>query len=422
MFVASLVGFLLAASPLLAQGPPLLNLSAADHPGFSRVTIASTIPLEYTVEKKSASLLITIETDKAFRFQRSPFQSRFVKSIGWSQGTENCIIIVETRVGRFNFYHYIQNNPYQLVIDLKEQQEKSDGLESDSSSTNIGKPGLPGGKTEGIASQGEKRAREAVNGTAAIVDHPSVPSSGADTLPSLPSAERGSSGQKRIKTIVIDPGHGGMETGAKGKFGTMEKDITLAISLKLKAVIERNLSFRVILTREKDTDVALENRAALANNHKADLFISIHANGSSRKKAEGSESFFLSLNATDEEARRLAYLENTQTELQNQIDQGSQEDVKMILWDMAQAAFIKQSSRLAEIIQDELNELLGTRNRGIKQAPFKVLTGVASPAVLVEVAFISNPDEEKKLLSEPFQNNVAEAIYRGLAKYLKLYS
>ena len=89
---------------------------------------------------------------------------------------------------------------------------------------------------------------------------------------------------------------------------------------------------------------------------------------------------------------------------------------------MAQSSYIKQSSRLAEIIQGELNSLLGTLNRGIKQAPFKVLTGVACPAVLVEVAFISNPEEEKRLVSDDFQQSVAEAILRGIAKYLQMYS
>ena len=91
----------------------------------------------------------------------------------------------------------------------------------------------------------------------------------------------------------------------------------------------------------------------------------------------------------------------------------------MILWDMAQNAYIKQSSRLAELVQSELDAMLGTRNRGIKQAPFRVLTGVACPAVLVEVAFISNPEEEQKLASAEFQDKVAQAIYRGLARYLR---
>ncbi len=225
---------------------------------------------------------------------------------------------------------------------------------------------------------------------------------------------------KRIKVIVIDPGHGGLESGAKGKFGALEKDITLAVAIKLKAVIERNLALRVELTRDKDTEVSLENRAAIANNNKADLFISIHTNSSYRRNARGSETFFLSLNATDEEARRLAYLENNSAELSKPLADEDQDEIRMILWDMAQSAYLKQSQSLAEIIQDELNSLLGTMNRGIKQAPFKVLTGVACPAVLVEVAFISNPEEEKDLVKESFQSNVAEAIYRGLARYLKI--
>jgi N-acetylmuramoyl-L-alanine amidase len=227
---------------------------------------------------------------------------------------------------------------------------------------------------------------------------------------------------KKLRTVVIDPGHGGMELGAKGKFGHLEKDITLAIALKLKALIEKNLAFGVVLTRDKDVDVPVENRAAVANNVKADLFISIHTNGSRLKAAEGSETFFLSSGPTpDEETRRLAYLENNGSRIEDHVDKRSESDVKMILWDMAQTAYIRQSSQLADLIQAELNSLLGTRNRGIKQAPFKVLTGVACPAVLIEAAFISNPDEEKKLATDEFQTSVAEAIFRGLSKYLQIY-
>jgi len=243
----------------------------------------------------------------------------------------------------------------------------------------------------------------------------------ATRAPGTP-AGRASVQAKKLRTIVIDPGHGGTEVGAKGKFGHVEKDVTLAIALKLKALIEKNLSFGVVLTRDKDVDVPVENRAAVANNVKADLFISIHTNGSRQKAAEGSETFFLSLGPTpDEETRRLAYLENNGSRIDDHVDKRSEDDVKMILWDMAQAAYIRQSSQLADLIQAELNSLLGTRNRGIKQAPFKVLTGVACPAVLIEAAFISNPDEERKLATDQFQASVAEAIFRGLSKYLQLY-
>lgn len=230
----------------------------------------------------------------------------------------------------------------------------------------------------------------------------------------------GAAAQDRaLQTIVIDPGHGGLEVGAKGRFGSLEKDITLAIGLKLKARIEKDMGYEVVLTRDRDMDVSIENRAAIANNHKASVFVSIHANGAVQKKAEGSETFFLSLNATDEETRRLAYLENNSTELQSRIDPSSEDDLMMILWDMAQNAYIKESSRLAEFVQMELDAMLGLRNRGVKQAPFKVLRGVACPAVLVEAAFLSNPDEEQKLVSEAYQTRIAEAIYRGLTRFLR---
>jgi N-acetylmuramoyl-L-alanine amidase len=240
---------------------------------------------------------------------------------------------------------------------------------------------------------------------------------------SLPEGTpRPATGADKIRTVVIDPGHGGMETGATGQNGTLEKDITLSIALKLKAMIEKNMAFRVVLTRDRDTDVPVETRSAIANNQKADVFISIHINGSRQSSAEGSETFFLSTGATpDEETRRLAYLENNSSRIEDHVDKTSEDEVKMILWDMAQTAYIRQSSQLADMIQAELNTLLGTRNRGVKQAPFKVLTGVACPAVLIEAGFISNPREEKRIATDGFQTGVAEAIYRGLSKYLQLY-
>lgn len=242
----------------------------------------------------------------------------------------------------------------------------------------------------------------------------------APAPPPASAAARSDQTSRRIQTVVIDPGHGGTESGAKGRFGNLEKDITLAIALKLKALIERGMGSEVVLTRDRDVDVSLENRSAIANNHKAGLFISLHANGAVQKKAAGSETFFLSLNATDEETRRLAYLENNGSDLQSHIDPSSDDDLMMILWDMAQNAYVKESSRLAEYVQGELDAMLGLRNRGIKQAPFKILRGVACPAILVEAAFLSNPDEEQKLASEDYQAKIAEAVYRGLTRFLRL--
>ena len=365
-------------------------MSVRDLAGSSRVTLSSTVPLSYSFEKKPSALVVSVETKVSLRVQQAAFKSELVKSVGWSRGKDSYGFSFELRRKDFSFEHRVRANPFELTIDLRPAEEPKETAAPIQATVGTGIP-------------------------AGDVPAPST---------ALPPAGRPAGAQeaKKFRTIVIDPGHGGLETGAKGKFGALEKDVTLAISLKLKDIIEKNLVFRVFLTREKDTDVSLENRSALANNHKAELFISVHANGSVRKNARGSETYFLSLNSTDEESRRLAYMENTSGLLEGQIEQENQDDVKLILWDLAQSAYLKQSSLLAENIQAGLNELLGTLDRGVKQAPFKVLTGVACPAVLVEIAFISNPGEEKELGSEEFQNNVARAIYLSLVEYFKNYS
>ena len=364
--------------------PSVLVVSVRDLGGSSRVTLSSTVPLPYSFEKRTGALQVTFETPLVFRVRQAAFAGGFVRSVGWSQGRGSYAFTIELASESFSFKPSVREDPFELSIDL-----------------------------------GPAPA-EAPKPVAAPA--PDAPAASGRETPAAPGPGPLPGDQPtRFKTIVIDPGHGGIETGAKGKFGALEKDITLAIGLKLRAIIEKNLAFRVFMTRDKDMDVSLENRSALANNHKADLFISIHANGSPRKNSHGSETYFLSQNATDEESRRLAYLENSSGDLEGRIEGDGRDDIKLILWDLAQASYLKQSSQLAESIQSGLNALLGTANRGVKQAPFKVLTGAACPAVLVETAFISNPEEEKELGTEAFQDSVAQAVYLSLVEYLKLY-
>lgn len=218
-----------------------------------------------------------------------------------------------------------------------------------------------------------------------------------------------------LRTVVIDPGHGGEEVGAKGPGGTLEKDVTLAIARKLRTALANSLGVQAFLTRDRDGEVPLDERAAFANNYKADLFISVHANASRSHGAKGSEVYFLSYQATDEESRRLAQAEGGAVGAASGVAAGS--DLALILWDMAQAEHLEASSALATRIQEELAEVTGSQGRGIKQAPFRVLVGAAMPAVLLEVAFISNPDEEKLLVSEAYQNKVVGAVVRGVARY-----
>jgi N-acetylmuramoyl-L-alanine amidase len=238
---------------------------------------------------------------------------------------------------------------------------------------------------------------------------PAVPG----TAPYRPSGPATGGG---IRTVVIDPGHGGGEVGAKGPGGTLEKDVTLAIGRKVRSGLANSLGLQAFLTRDRDQEVALDDRTAFANNYKADLFVSIHANASAARGARGSEVYFLSYQASDEESRRLAASEGAAIH-PGLAASGATSDLALILWDMAQAEHLEESSALATRINEELAEVTGSQGRGIKQAPFRVLVGAGMPAVLVEVAFISNAEEERLLSSDSYQSKVAAAIVKGVARY-----
>ncbi len=230
----------------------------------------------------------------------------------------------------------------------------------------------------------------------------------------------GDSGPRLLRSVVIDPGHGGSESGAVGSTGLMEKDVVLDVASRLARMLRDQAGLEVYLTREGDQMLPLTSRTALANHQQADLFVSLHANASTSSGARGSETYFLSAEATDVEARNLAALENrVAAAVSNPAAAG--EGLEMILWDLAQTEFLLESSRLAERIQEELNRLLNTPNRGIKQAPFRVLEGATMPAVLVEMAFITNPEEELLLLKESFRERIATALYRSVLAFKRDY-
>ena len=220
-------------------------------------------------------------------------------------------------------------------------------------------------------------------------------------------------------TIVVDPGHGGAETGAIGPGGLQEKEATLEIAKKLSAALPKALACRAVLTRETDVLIPLDDRTSIANHEKADLFLSVHANSSRAASAKGSETYYLSLEASDKIAQEVAREENQAGAAAAAPggDASANPALDFILWDLAQSAHLKESSELAESIQVELNAVSDTANRGIKQAPFRVLVGATMPAVLVEVAFISNGEEEKRLKSPEFQQAVADAVARAVARF-----
>ena len=212
--------------------------------------------------------------------------------------------------------------------------------------------------------------------------------------------------------IVVDPGHGGAEHGTVAKSGTKEKTLTLQLARRLKERLEQRLPVDVVLTRNSDDDIDHESRTAVANQNRANLFISLHLNsepwGSS---ARGAETYFLSAEASDKRAADAAAFENRAG--------GSSEDeaLQLILWDLAQNRHLAQSQRLAKLIQQELNETLDLRDRGVKQAPFRVLMGASMPAVLVELGFLSNPEEEKRLLDGAYRTQLVDSLVAAIQRY-----
>ncbi|TRO84015.1 AMIN domain-containing protein [Desulfuromonas acetexigens] len=217
-----------------------------------------------------------------------------------------------------------------------------------------------------------------------------------------------------LRRIVVDAGHGGKDPGAIGPSGLQEKNITLAMAKLLKTELERELGCQVILTRDRDVFIPLEERTAIANKVGADLFISVHANASHNKSAYGVETYYLNFSKNDKAAAVAAR--------ENGISLKQVGDLELILFDLMANAKINESSRLAAEIQNSLvrdlkREYPDVRDLGVKQGPFYVLVGATMPSVLVEAAFISHKREETRLASREFQLQTSAAIVKGVLNY-----
>lgn len=218
-----------------------------------------------------------------------------------------------------------------------------------------------------------------------------------------------------VKTIVIDPGHGGKDPGAVGRNGLMEKDVTLRISKRLRERLASKLESKILMTRETDVFVPLEERTAIANSRDADLFVSVHINASPRRAATGIETYILNVSA-DAASRRLAARENATSAK-------SVSDLEFILNDLIKTAKTNDSGRLAAAVQEKLVSGLKARytdirGNGVKGAPFYVLVGTKMPSILVEVSFISNPMDEERLRDDAYIEEVVSGITAGLMQYI----
>ncbi len=265
---------------------------------------------------------------------------------------------------------------------------------------------------ESETDQKEPPSRKATKGTTRVVQI--APGSNVDRIKASSIAKQLALG---VRTIVIDPGHGGRDPGASGHIsGIYEKNVVLSISKKLAKKIESRLNCNVIMTRSRDTYLSLEERTAIANTKNADLFISLHCNASNDPNLVGIETYYLNL-ATDERAINVAARENATS-------RKNISDLESILNDLMKNAKINESSRLSSVVQKSLyngikSKYSKVRNLGVKQAPFYVLLGASMPSILIETSFISNPEECRRLTDSAYQNALCDAITDGIAKYIR---
>ena len=344
-------------------------------PRETRVTIEVDSVTPYEIGRLSRPSRLFIDLPKTrlaqdWERQSMPVNDGRLSTVRITQQQPEQVRIVLELLTDGDYFIYTLSNPYRIVVDLR----------------------------------GEKVASRPPAGT-------SPPPPSTPPLAALRSAAG------RPLTIVVDPGHGGKDPGAIGPGGLMEKTVVLQVAQALRQIIRDALpSSRVILTRETDVFVPLKQRTDMANKHQAALFISIHANSSPNPESSGIETWYLSFAANDR-AKKIAARENQMAEPQLSI-------LEVILRDLQQTDRINQSAVLAGMAQAAVTRQLagqydGIIDRGVDGAPFVVLLHTSMPSILVEISFVSNPRDEKRLGDPAYQRSLASGIFSGLHKYLQ---
>jgi N-acetylmuramoyl-L-alanine amidase len=230
--------------------------------------------------------------------------------------------------------------------------------------------------------------------------------------PPAPPELTGTAAASAIRTIAIDAGHGGDDAGVVGPGGTKEKDLTLAVARRLKTAIESRLGIRVLLTRDEDRNVPIDERTATANHNKADVFVSLHANGSLRPRTAGASILYASFDKGAEEAARASLgTERVPT------FGGGTRDIELVLWDLAQTRYIDRSSVFARILEHQIRGHVPMASRAVDRAPLLVLESANMPAVLVEMGYLTNPDQERQLTGNEVQNALVQSIVDALLRF-----
>ena len=392
----------IAGSPRKPSLPAatVTDLKHWSNPDYTRIAVAvdreaefETHTLRPTLEAATPSrIYIDIKGARVARgLKDDPIGDGLLKTVRVGQYRPDVVRVVLDVENIKEYKVFSLSDPFRIVIDVKGER-KTEIAKLEETITTL------------------QREKDRASGVAAEVPPAVEPPAPAKPL-AAPSFRPG-----RIRRVVVDPGHGGHDPGAIGAGRSMEKDIVLAMGLKLAERLRSELGLDVVMTRSTDVFIPLEERTAIANKVNADLFISVHANASLNRGTTGIETYYLNLAKTDK-AKQLAARENNTTLEKVSVLQG-------ILFDLMANAKINESAHLADEVQKGTwkrvsGKYPAIRNNGVKQGPFYVLVGATMPSILVETAFISNEAEEKNLNDPEYQDTTVEGIVDGVRSYVK---
>jgi len=393
--VLACLSVFLAAAPQDDPRVEIVNLRRYTHPNFTRIVLDIGKLREYTYGELRDPGRIYVDVLQAklnpiLQGQSYPVKAEYISQVRISQKTPSTVRVavdVEfSRIRSYRVYHLF--DPFRLVIDIYPCETKAP-----LSPTPPDKALPPADKTQ-----------------------PPVKREVTPRDPNLAGTSLARQLGLGVRTIVIDPGHGGPRPGTIGKSGLQEKTVNLDVALALQKLLKEKAGLDAILTRESDVDVPLDNRTVIANQKRADLFVSIHSNAHRDRKRSGVETFFLNI-SPDPSVIELAAAENA-TSTKNI------GEMKTILQKIVQNSKIQESRDLAEFIQKNLvrslaKDLPSVRSLGVKGGPFWVLIGGEMPSVLVEISHLSNAKEEAKLKTKKYRELAAQGIYDGIMEYIR---
>jgi len=422
-----------------AQNSQINSVSVSNGDTYTRITIDFTGQMKYQAARLSDPDRIYFDIDDAqlsSQLLRKPIEAPtggYLKTLRVAQNRSNIVRLVLEVVKARDFSVVELSDPARLVIDVYgPAPDESSTSAAPKPATALSAPASSAAKSPAKASDSSSRPRAPAAKPSAMTMPPaaSAPTSttvrdAADPITPVPIPKNTRTGAPsltrilglKIGRIVIDAGHGGHDTGTIGSTGLMEKDLCLDVALRLGKLIQQRVpSAEIVYTREDDSFVPLEERTAIANRAKADLFLSIHANSSDETRIRGIETYYLNFNASPQ-ALEVAARENA-------LAQSSVHDLQDLVKKIARNEKAEESRDLATDIQDSLVNYMRAasrpeRNRGVRKAPFVVLISAEMPSALAEISFLSNPTDEQWLKKPENRQRVSEGLYHGIEKYLR---